>query len=310
MNRSLARTALLAVVSLLLPLSSQGQIFRAYLASYGNDANPCTVASPCRLLPAALNAVAPNGEIWMLDSANYNATTVNIAKSANILAIPGQVGSIVAVGNAPAITIAPGMTVSLLNVAIVNNASNPGTDGIQMTSGTLTIDDSLIAGVGTGLDMNGTGIASVNNVNFRGVNDGVRARNGGQIGVSRSKFSNNSGFCAWADASVASTTSTVLVNESSFMNCYGGAIAFSTVAGAAARMMVANSSFANGFYGVATQSNAGGPAVLSLTNSTVFSHTTGVLQNGAGAVLETQGNTFSRGSNTNSTGSLTAIGGI
>src|ERR1700682_574931 len=62
-------------------------LFRAYLASGGSDSNPCTVAAPCRLLPAALAAVTDGGEIWMLDSANYNTATVSITKSVTILAI-------------------------------------------------------------------------------------------------------------------------------------------------------------------------------------------------------------------------------
>ena len=30
-----------------------GTLFRSYLSINGNDANPCTVQLPCRLLPAA-----------------------------------------------------------------------------------------------------------------------------------------------------------------------------------------------------------------------------------------------------------------
>src|SRR4051794_10754744 len=94
-----AMRIVLALVSLLLLSSmSHAQSFRAYVASYGNDGNPCTVALPCRLLPAAINAVASGGEIWMLDSANFNSGTVTVTKSVNILAVPGQVGSIVSFG--------------------------------------------------------------------------------------------------------------------------------------------------------------------------------------------------------------------
>ena len=50
--------------------TAHAQSFRTYLASYGSDTNPCSVTAPCRLLPAALNAVADGGDIWMLDSAN------------------------------------------------------------------------------------------------------------------------------------------------------------------------------------------------------------------------------------------------
>ena len=55
-----------------------GSLFRTYLSINGNDANPCTVQLPCRLLPAALAQTADQGEVWMLDSANYNTGAVTI----------------------------------------------------------------------------------------------------------------------------------------------------------------------------------------------------------------------------------------
>ncbi len=71
-------------------------LFRAYLSQNGSDTNPCTLPAPCRLLPAALAAVKDGGEIWMLDSANFNVGVVDIAKSVTILAVPGALGSVVA----------------------------------------------------------------------------------------------------------------------------------------------------------------------------------------------------------------------
>ncbi len=90
------RSALAFLAAVLLSAAAHAQLFRAYLSSTGNDANPCTLPQPCRLLPAALTAVASGGEIWMLDSANYNSSTVTIGKSVSILAVPGAVGSVVA----------------------------------------------------------------------------------------------------------------------------------------------------------------------------------------------------------------------
>src|SRR5690606_36180957 len=98
---TVARAAALAT-PLAPPLSSHA-IFRAYLSA-GNAANPCTLQAPCRLLPAALAAVDDGGEIWMLDSANYNTAPVTIEKSVTILATPGAVGSVVSAGGS-AITV-------------------------------------------------------------------------------------------------------------------------------------------------------------------------------------------------------------
>src|SRR3954467_10293607 len=100
------RLSILAIATLLLlPSFAHALLFRAYLSSAGSDANPCTVAAPCRLLPAALNAVAVGGQIWILGSANFNPGTVNVTKSVSIQALPGQSASIVATGGAPGMLI-------------------------------------------------------------------------------------------------------------------------------------------------------------------------------------------------------------
>src|SRR6188474_1150342 len=97
-NRSVARGASVLLAASVLSLSVQAQQFRAYLDPSGSDANPCNLSQPCRLLPAAIASVASGGEIWLLDSANYNVGPVNVNKSVTILAIPGAVGSVVALG--------------------------------------------------------------------------------------------------------------------------------------------------------------------------------------------------------------------
>ena len=123
-----ARLFLAILVSLLASTAADAQLFRAYVASDGNDANPCTLPQPCRLLPAAIAAVASGGEIWILDSANYNTSTVNVTKSVSIVAVPGQIGSLVAIAGGPAVSIATaGVIVSFRNVVFTTVVTNPGT---------------------------------------------------------------------------------------------------------------------------------------------------------------------------------------
>jgi hypothetical protein len=145
-RRTVLRSAFAFAATLLLSATAQAQLFRAYLASDGSDANACILSAPCRLLPAALAAVADGGEIWMLDSANYNAATVTVGKSVSILAVPGAVGSVVAIGG-PAISItASGLKVALRNLVVVPFPGGGGTNGIDMTgASTLTIEHSVIA---------------------------------------------------------------------------------------------------------------------------------------------------------------------
>ena len=69
-TRTLARILMtLASLAGLLGAGEAAAVFRSYLSLNGADTNACTLPSPCRLLPAALAAVDPGGEIWMLDSA-------------------------------------------------------------------------------------------------------------------------------------------------------------------------------------------------------------------------------------------------
>jgi hypothetical protein len=157
-RRFAIRSTFAVSVTLLLSATAQAQAFRAYLAPTGSDANPCSLAAPCRLLPAALAAVVSGGEIWMLGSANYNTATVTIGKSVSVLAVPGAVGSVVATGG-PAISIAAaGLKVALRNLVIVPLPASGATLGIYMTGASeLTIEDSLIANL-PGIGMHVLGI--------------------------------------------------------------------------------------------------------------------------------------------------------
>jgi hypothetical protein len=104
-------------------------LFRSYLSQSGNDAFPCNLQQPCRLLPAALAAVNDGGEIWMLDSANFNVSPVLITKSVKIFAIPGALGSVVGSGG-DAIVINTAGDVTLRNLQILNFSG--GVNGINV----------------------------------------------------------------------------------------------------------------------------------------------------------------------------------
>jgi hypothetical protein len=97
-HRHVLRITFALGLGLLLSAEVQAQSFRTYLSSTGTANPSCSLASPCRLLSDALAAVADGGEVWMLDSANYNSGPVNVTKSVTIRAVPGALGSFVALG--------------------------------------------------------------------------------------------------------------------------------------------------------------------------------------------------------------------
>ncbi len=179
-------------------------LFRAYLSVTGSDANPCTVTAPCRLLPAALAAVDPDGEIWMLDSANYNAGPVVVDKSVTILAVPGALGSFVASGG-PALTVAaPATNVSLRNINVRPLSGSEGQVGIQ------------VQGTGLVFGMEGCDVAAFNASG--GI--GVRITNAAIAHVARTRLTGNdvgldvaSGATAWlSDSRISRGSTGVLVH--------------------------------------------------------------------------------------------------
>ena len=169
---ALLRILLAFGAALVFSVPASAQIFRAYVKSTGSDGNNCTLPAPCRLLPAALTAVADGGEIWMLDSANYNVAQVEVTKSVTILAIPGAVGSVVATGGGHAFHVnTAGVKLTLRNLVIVHLASsadginfaqgfslniegseiaNVQGNGVNATAGNVTISDTVIRDVGVG----------------------------------------------------------------------------------------------------------------------------------------------------------------
>jgi hypothetical protein len=69
-------TLLATVLALGLHAAPAQAITRTFIASFGNDANPCTRPLPCRLLAAAYAVTDINGEIHALDPAGYGAVTI------------------------------------------------------------------------------------------------------------------------------------------------------------------------------------------------------------------------------------------
>ena len=191
---------------------------RAYLASDGNDAHPCTLAKPCRNLPAALAAVVGGGEIWVLDSGTYNTATVTIDKSVTVLAVPGAAGGLVAAGG-PAVSIAAaGLQVTLRNLVFSATAGSGGTTGVRMTGASrLFVENSSFIGLPErGVDLEGTGRARITNTLFTGNRYSVVARNGATIDVAGSTFTGNFSGVGATNDGLAPTTTRITVSDSTF----------------------------------------------------------------------------------------------
>jgi hypothetical protein len=263
-------------------------LFRAYVSSSGSDANDCTLPHPCRLLPKALTTISDGGEIWMLDSANYNTSTVNIGKSVTIVAIPGAVGSVVATGG-NAITInASGVHVTLRNLVIAPLGLS--SDGIYFQSGAeLDVEDCHISGVadagidatasgsvlrirntvlrnaGIGLLVDGSVIATIDHSHSAGNLNGIAVLGGAQVNITSSVLSDNTQYGATSAGGGSAPTQLV--------------ISHSTITGSPNALMV--HAFPGEDASIVSDTN-----VLSFVSGTVF----GFSGAGGTEVIHTRGN--------------------
>jgi hypothetical protein len=319
-----------ACLALLASHPAHSQLFRAYVASDGLDTNPCTLQLPCRLLPAAITAVATGGEIWMLDSANYNTAPVNVNKSVSIVAVPGVVGSVVATGGGAGLFIsAPGAKVSLRNLVIVHYTSS--TYGIHFTSGAelhvadceivapaiggilasapnsyVTVRNTVLRGSLSGFLAENTTTASLERVHAKDNTFGIVASGGARVSVKDSVAAGNQyGVRAEADTSPARLVverSSMTGNETGVsVFALGTALAHATVS----RSDVSYSSTS----GLAAAQSASGTAVIVADGNTVTHNYYGFGFGSGPPTILTRGNNVLRHNNfdTGGVGSLTPL---
>jgi hypothetical protein len=299
-HRIAIRSALVFVSTLLLSASAGAQLFRAYLAPApaGNDANPCTLAQPCRLLPAALTAVQAGGEIWMLDSANYNTTSVDITKSVTILAVPGAVGSVVAAGG-PAINInTAGVKVALRNLVIVPLPGASGSDGINMFNGAgLTVEQCLLANLpGSGIVVQTAAIVRVSDTTIRDSTfQGLYVSNGASLTVTRAIISGNGLFGIGVQGDGNSTTTADIADTTLDGNSQGFVMGASTATSKVNVSIRDSRAVKNTNNGLTAQSIGGGAITLSASNNVVSNNGGyGILSSFPTSKVWASGNTVSQ----------------
>jgi len=297
---------LIAALLVLASPVSQAQLFRAYVASDGSDANPCTLPQPCRLLPAALTAVASGGEIWMLDSANYNTGPVNIGKSVTILAIPGAVGSLVALGGSAIVVNASSLEIALRNLVIVPFPGSGFGHGIEMSGNSVvTLESSLIAGVqGHGILLDGGSARVVNSTLRNTLSYAIRVNDTASAYVNGSRIlRTNGGVQA---LSSLGTTINVRVSDTVIADCLSNGIeAVAFAAPSVVNFVLTGSVIQGCSQGINAQAIAGA-ANVSLNASSITGNNAGFFQQGTGgtATIRSFGNNHFDMNGAN-TGSLT-----
>jgi Periplasmic copper-binding protein (NosD) len=300
--RLVTRSAFVLIATLVLSATANAGLFRAYLSVHGNDSNPCTVALPCRLLPAALGAVNDGGEIWIVDSANFNTAPVNITQSVTILAIPGALGSVVGNGGDAIDINTTGVDVSLRNLKILNLSG--GVNGINMTSGnSLTVEGCVIAGF-TAAEASGIHVlgatATIVDTLARNNTNGIWFDNGANGFVTRSTVVGNSNVGILAYPSTNPGVYATVSDSSASGNGFGFA---STGSLQIASEMIVTRSTASNNRVAGFQNNFG----LMVVSGSTASHNAIGFNNLFGAFESIGDNTVSRNSVNDTSGPITLI---
>src|SRR5215472_16479947 len=106
---------------------------RVFVASYGNDSNPCTFGSPCKTFQVAVNAVDAGGEVTAIDSAGFGP--INITQAVTITSPDGVEAGIVPAAFGTAITINAGANDAIVLRGLTLNGSGIGDTGVTFASG-------------------------------------------------------------------------------------------------------------------------------------------------------------------------------
>jgi hypothetical protein len=282
---------------------------RAFVASYGNDANTatnCNFADPCRGFTAALTVVDPGGELVALDAAGYGAVT--ITKSVTITANPGFYAGISAsTGNAVTIaTAAVKVTLRGLNINGIG-----ATNGVLMSNGeALSIENCVISNFssGNGVSMNVATAATLRILDTLVRDNEVGVNLGGNVtaDISGSKIVGSGDVGLFVSANMASARASATVTDTLVSRNGVNVQAEEHVASALTRIVLIRSSITNGNTGIRSVF-AGGPTVVLVSDSLVSGHSgAGFSQEGGGATLESFGNNTVR-SNAPDVGTVTAV---
>jgi hypothetical protein len=253
-----------ALVPVLSSAPAHAQLFRTWVASTGNNANPCTRASPCETFAGALPATAVNGEVNCVDAGNFGPA-LSITKSVTIdchdvFAAMTNCNSVPAITiNIPVSAADPNRTVRLRNLNINGMGPTPlcGQNSILILSAAeVSIENVVVQGF----------------IN-RGIWDARTA--GGRLTVTNTILRNNGGSGLIVLPASGSTRIDVAVdNVVAEGNTYGLVFANGPKA------MVSRSLMANNVsVGIDAE---GSGAEVAVDNSTISNNGTGLYTSGGG----------------------------
>lgn len=301
-----AFASIMLALSILASTEAMASAQRTFVASYGNDANPCSLVLPCRGFSAAVAQTIAGGEVIVLDSAGYGPVT--IAQSASIIAPAGVYAGISVPTGATGVTInGPGINVLLRGLTITSPGG--GSSGVVLVDGSeLTIEDCELSHFDRALEVWAYGASTVMNISRMIAHDnnyGVIVKWGATANISNSQIltSGSAGIIIWGGLSLTSNVfiadTLVTGNKSGLTRC----IDDSAGAGGTGNMSITRVTVTGCDIAIGILS----AGLMTISNSMVSGNNTAFAQSGPGAFHSLGNNHLS--SNTNDTvGTITTIG--
>jgi hypothetical protein len=291
-----------AAIALFHVFPAQAQALRTFVSGQGSDANPCSVAAPCRTFQRAFATTAANGEINVLDSADYGPLT--ITQGITIIA-EGATAGITAANGATAINInaGPSDVITLRGLDIEGQGS--GANGIAFsTGGSLVVQNCVIRGfaiagiaftptTSSALSVSEALVAdnpsTATGILFRNIGSGSVVATLGRIEVV------NSGTGISVQGSPTSGSTSATIDSSVVANNTAVGILANAPA-APAFVMVSNSVIANNGVGIqALNPNA----TVQIAQSSINGNITGLLVSNNGHIVSSNGSSGNGGNSIN-----------
>lgn len=318
----MSRTAIVIAAGLglaaVLPAApAQAQVSRTFVSAAGSDSNNCAnVMTPCRHFAAAYAATATNGEIYVLDPANYGSLTITHAVS-----IQGHGwGSMAPPAGGAAITINATSTDDVNLDGLTIDGTGVAGNGIVFNSGkSLTVENCVVRKMsGHGLEFYSTATTTqtlaVSNSYFNdnaGNGIGIEPRSSGAItaAIDRTEFHDNANIGLFVYAVNGTGPVSVAVTDSVAANgnSFNGNTGFDVESGtnrSVSNLSLTHSLAVGNAIGVAAGSSN---ATLWLAQSTVTGNGTGYSASNGG-VIKSYGDNYLAAGNGSNTGSLTSVG--
>jgi hypothetical protein len=252
-------TVLIALAALCLQSGTSQAFKTTFVSTTGNDANNCTIATPCRTIARALLGTDLNGEVRVLDGGDFG-TGITIDRAVHIVSQAAGEAAILVLSGTTGVTInaGPADVVSLRGITIKGTGSGSGiafnTGGMLIVEGCVVRD---LSGTGIGFFPNGASTLVVSNtfvskVGGRGihVNPTFGATVAVKAVVSRTEVHQTTGIGVFAQGTGSTGTIDMTVSDSVTSANAGDGIRANSLGGAVTNLSVVRSVSVNNAVGI------------------------------------------------------------